>query len=474
MNGSLKIVAGRLAAGLMVLIALTVHGCKEDENPAAATPPPVVDTGSADLTRYVALGDNLTAGFQSNALSERDQVFSFPNLTAQQVGVPFEQPLMMNPGIGSRLKLVSLTGPVIVSEQGVNPLDPASNLNGALTRPYNNLGIPGAILFDMSDTTDFVTKSVQRANPFFAQILRSAALGRSIVAQAKALSPTFISLWIGSNDVLAYATSGGTSGTNAGLADPPRTKPTEALLFDTWYRALLDELKATGAGIVIANVPDLTSLPFFTTVPSQGLVLTRQGQVDSLNAAYAALGITFSIGQNGFVAFTGSGAPRKLTPSEFVLFTVPQDSLRLAGWGSRQPIPNQYALDTDEIATAQQAIVSFNASIDSLAANRNIGVVDIRTFLATIRQSGLYITGLGTFSTAFITGGLFSYDGVNPSSRGHAIVANELIKVINARFNASIPPVPVASVAGLPIGKGGADYPIVGSMDFTMRLLTGM
>ncbi len=473
MNGSVKLIAGRLLTCLVVLGALVGHGCTEDENPAAATTPTTIDTGSADFTRYVALGDNLAAGFQSNALSQRDQVYSFPNLIAQQVGATFEQPLMKNPGIGNRLRLVSLTGPVIVSEQGVNPLDPASNLNAALTRPYNNLSIPGSIIYDMSDTTDFVTKSTQRANPFFAQILRSAALGRTIVAQAKALSPTFITLWIGTNDVLAYATSGGTSGTNAGLADPPRTKPTEALLFDTWYRALLGELKATGAGVVVANIPELTSMPFFLTVPSQGLVLTRQGQVDSLNAGYASFGITFSLGPNGFVAISASGLPKKLTASEFVLFSVPQDSLRLAGWGSRVPIPNKYVLDAGEIAIAQQAIASFNASIDSLAANRNIGVVDIRGILASIRQSGLYISGLGTFSSAFITGGFFSYDGVNPSSRGHAIIANEWIRKINARFAASIPSVPVGSVAGIPIGKAGSDHPIVGSRDFIVRIIGG-
>jgi len=464
-----------LFPGVLLLLSLAVVGCKEEEATTTGPPPPI-NTGSANFARYVTIGNSLTAGFQSNALSQRDQVWGFANQIAKHLGTSFEQPLIKDPGIGTRKRLVSLTGPVIVDETGVNPLDPSNNLNLGLQRPYNNLGIPGAIMFDMADTTDFAAKSLARQNPFFALILRNPAFGKSIVAQAKALNPTFITVWIGNNDVLGYASSGGTSGTNAGPPfgpDPPRTRPTEAVLFDVLYRAMLTELKTTNAGIVVGNIPDVTSIPFFTTVPSQGLVLTRQGQVDTLNAAYAPLGITFSLGPNGFIARTGSGSIKKLTPSEFVLLTIPQDSLRLAGWGSRVPIASRYVLDQGEITIVQNAISAFNASIDSLCANRGIGVVNFNSFLATIRQNGLYISGLGTFSPSFITGGLFSYDGVHPSSRGYGIVANEIIKVINTRFSASIPLIGVSSAPGIPIGKVGEGIAQYGSLESLVDLMCG-
>lgn len=60
---------------------------------------------------------------------------------------------------------------------------------------------------------------------------------------------------------------------------------------------------------------------------------------------------------------------------------------------------------------------------------------------------------------ACLLGGLFSYDGAHPLSRGQALVANEWIKVINTKFNAQIPPVGIGSVAGLPIGKVAASQP---------------
>jgi hypothetical protein len=52
------------------------------------------------------------------------------------------------------------------------------------------------------------------------------------------------------------------------------------------------------------------------------------------------------------------------------------------------------------------------------------------------------------FTTEFVFGGLFSLDGVHPSSQGYAIVANEFIEVINEKFSAEIPLVNVASVPG--------------------------
>ncbi|MDX5437011.1 MAG: SGNH/GDSL hydrolase family protein, partial [Pontibacter sp.] len=43
------------------------------------------------------------------------------------------------------------------------------------------------------------------------------------------------------------------------------------------------------------------------------------------------------------------------------------------------------------------------------------------------------------YSPAFITGNLFSLDGVHPTPRGYAIIANEVIKAINSKYNSSVP-----------------------------------
>lgn len=478
-------------AFLALTAALMMVGCKKDEETPVEPP---FNTGTANFDGFVTIGNSLTAGFQSNALSQRDQPYSFPALIAQQVRTSFEQPLIKDPGIGSRLRLVNLSPLTLISETGVNPIDPASNLNGSLPQPYNNLGIPGAILFDMADTANFITKSVSRQNPFFAQILRTSALGRSVIAQAKVLQPTFMLVWIGNNDVLGYATSGGTRGTNAGLVDPPRTRPTETVLFDLWYRQLIDSLRSTGAGIVTANIPDVASIAFFTTIgpliaanlanlpPSIYLRYQKSG-----NSGPSFDSTRFNLTPDVLITLLGStyasllGRPTGKWYSDNGYPSLPPgiDTTKPFGFHPQNPWLDALTLDVGEQTIAQNAITAFNASIDTISANRNIGVVNIYGILNTIKTQGLYYPDLGTFSTAFILGGLFSYDGVHPSTRGNAIIANEFINVINTKFNASIPLISVSSVPGLPIGKVSASgipeiptYP-PGSLEGLIDLMNG-
>lgn len=454
--------ATHIVATLAVTLALLLFaaGCAEDQPTEQAEQP--LNTGTANFTTYVALGNSLTAGYQSSALSQRDQPWSFPNLIAQSLKTSFEQPLIKDPGIGGRLRLVNLV-PTIVSEASVNPTDPASNLNASLPRPYNNLGIPGAVVFDMLDESDFAAKSAQRSNPFFAQILRTSTFGKSIFAQAKALKPTFITLWIGNNDVLGYATTGGSGA------------PTNPAAFNALYRGVLDSLRTTGAGIVVANIPDVSAIPFFTTVgPSiaaslpQGIALwyqengnrgpaTRSTRLNTASEPLLTLaGISYAsllgrpTGQYYRDVAARLGAPVSAVIGAGI------DTTKPFALHPQNPWPDPLTLDLDEQTIARTAVTTFNTIIDTLARNRNIAVVDFYSFLNTIKTNGLNVPGIGTFSTSFILGGLFSYDGVHPTSRGHAIIANEWLKVINTKFNASLPPLSIISAPGIPLGKVAA------------------
>lgn len=470
-----------IVLALALVSAVVFVSCKKDEE-APTTPETPWSAGSADFTRYVAIGNSLTAGFQSNALSSRDQMYSFPNLLAQAFRTTdFQQPLMREPGVGARKKLISLTGPVIIDEVGVNPADPGSNLNVALPRPYNNLGIPGAVVFDMVDRpTSFQVKSFQRSNPFFALIQRDTTLGRSIVEQAKRLQPTFMTCWIGNNDVLGYATSGGSGA------------PTPTAQFDALFAQTMDSLRAITPNVIVANIPDVTAIPFFTTVgPSvraalpTGVYLRYQ---KGSNTSVAFDSTRFTESTPPLLLLTGSTYASYLGRAggqgggkyyrDFNIAPPPGiDTTKPFGFHPQNPWPGRFTLDADEQATAAAAIAAFNNTIRTRAEAKGFAVVDINGIFNKIRQEGLYVPGIGTFSPAFISGGLFSYDGVHPSSRGAAILANEFLKVINTKYGATIPPIDIASVPptqGLGFEKvtvtlgEGAD---LGSFDFLLSLL---
>jgi hypothetical protein len=263
--------ANSIFAALVVVGALLANGCTD-----TAPSGPHATLGGVTVTKYVAIGNSLTAGYQSNALYHSSQIYSYPKLISDQLDAAganlgtFQQPLYSDPGNADPLtgkaaqyQLINLVGPII----GPTGAAAGAPENLALPRPYDNLGVPGAITYDFLDTTNFVSKgSAPRNNAFFGLVLRSSQFGASILAQATALNPDLVTFWLGNNDVLGYATSGGTSKNIVGTVGP-----TPSGVFQQMYGASLGALHAAlpKAKILVGNIPDVKAIPFFTTIGPQ-------------------------------------------------------------------------------------------------------------------------------------------------------------------------------------------------------------
>src|SRR3954471_44913 len=158
--------------------------------------------GTADFTRFVAIGDSFGAGFESASLNQNHQQFSWPAIIARQAGAPdFQQPTVSFPGIGPELQLVDVLGypPTITAAAGQG-----QPTNLTLPRPYNNLSIPGATVEDVITLTG--AQAPTSTAKIFAQfILRGQG---TAVQQALAQQPTFIAVWIGGNNVLGAVLNG--------------------------------------------------------------------------------------------------------------------------------------------------------------------------------------------------------------------------------------------------------------------------
>lgn len=450
------------------VVCLLVGSCGDFKKSSVVSPP---SNGSLDFTRYVSLGNSLTAGFQNGALYQSAQAYSYPNLIAKQAGgSAFQQPLISDPGIGGRLKIISLSGPVI----GSDPAAGGVPLNSTLSRPYNNLGVPGAILYDLTDTTNFTIKSGQRSNPFFQIVLRSSALGTSAVAQALALQPTFMSVWIGANDVLGYATSGGTTGTDPATHSLPTDIPTFTYLYDLTMSALLNG--APNAKFVVANIPDVTSIPFFTTAPTVAVDPATQQPI-IVNGQPIPL-IVMRHDANGNL-YAGQANPAY----DFILLTG-LDSLEAgvgvptALGGTGRPLGDQFVLDSLEVATVRNATQGFNQAIAAFANSNptRVAMVDAYTILGNVAKSGYTSDGI-TLRTAYIQGGMFGLDGIHPTSQGYAVVTDEFVKAINAKFGSNIPLYPISEApSSIVLAKGTASrilWPIIhyGDLEQTLRLI---
>lgn len=437
----------------VLLLMLGAMGCK----PTLDAPSP--DKGSINPAKYVAVGNSITAGFADAALYYDGQLVSFPNLLAEQLktvgGGNFVQPLVPagSVGIGSSLnarsvlrfktdcKGVSSLSPVPLAASGDFSIFATSV---AAQGPFNNLGVPGA----KAITTIYpgygdASKGLGNYNPFFARMLtQSEQASASILAKAAAQNPTFFTLFIGSNDVLLYSLSGATSDAITPSAGPA------GVGFDASVDLIVSTLTNGGAKGVIGNVPDVTSIPYFTTIPYNGLTLDAT-LAAQLSNAYKPLGISFTAGSNPFMIqdTAAPGGVRKIKPTELVLLTTPQDSLKCAGWGSIKPLASKYVLTEKEINGIQAAVAAYNTKLKALADAKGLAFVDVNAFLAQCKK-GLVYNGI-SISAAFVSGGAFSLDGVHLTPRGNAMLANEFIKSINSKYGATIPQVDVAKYGGV-------------------------
>ena len=115
--------------------------------------------------------------------------------------------------------------------------------------PYiSNTAVPGALVID-------IYNNAAGAHP---NTLTQFILGGlTQVQMAERAHPTFVSIWIGNNDVLGAATNS-VNGGDSTLITPVAT-------FQTNYGAMLDSVDAIGPqGGILLGVANVTAIPFFS------------------------------------------------------------------------------------------------------------------------------------------------------------------------------------------------------------------
>ena len=314
------------------------------------------------------------------------------------------------------------------------------------------------------------------ANPYFVRC--ASATNTSMIADATAQQPSFYVMCIGKNDVLSYATSGGTGTDQTGNFDPTTygsNDITDPDVFAGTYYQLVKAFNDANSDVkgVLINIPDVSTIPFFTTVPYNPVPLTLE-EAGALNAAYAAynagvaaiLGgtdpevakrtIIFDAGQNAVVIsdedltdLTGFGLPsmRQATAEDLLLLTTSSKIGTLADpgnlnsvWGVGVPLEDSDVLIPSEIQAIDTARTAFNAAIKAEADDENLLFVDMAAIMKTLSTTGIDY-GTGFINATYATGGGFSLDGVHPTARGYAVITNGILDVINTGFNANIPAV---------------------------------
>ena len=380
-------------------------------------------SAQANLGTYVSVGDSLAAGFESNSLVEAHQAVSMPALIARQAGLAdFQQPLISDPGIPPELILQTLLPAPVLAPKSATPGAPR---NQGLNRPYNNLAVPGAT------TVDALTRLTDGGTGFHDIILR----GRGTqVAQAVSLRPTFVTLWIGNNDVLGAAVRG--------IAVDGVTM-TPAPIFRQAYGQIVAALRGAGATVVAANLPDVTSIPFVTTIPPYVTnPATGQPVLTSTGARIPLIGPRGPLTENTFVTLAAS------------TLLARGDGIPTSVGGRGTPLPDEVLLDPAEVAIVRARVNENNQAIQEICQAASVPVLDVNALLREISTTGRSVGGV-VLTSAFLSGGVFSYDGVHPNDLGYAVVANEWIRVINEN-GGTLPEIDLGPILGTSLARRGS------------------
>lgn len=485
-------------------LGLLFAGCSSDDFVPTPTPEPEpvnYTSGNADFSNYVAVGNSLTAGFSDAALFIDGQTASFPNMLAGNFalagGGSFTIPFMADnlggatlggtPFFGNRLILDFSTGsPIPTPVEGQGSTEISSTLNG----PFNNMGVPGAKSYHLlaPGYGNVAGVAAGLANPYFARFASSP--NTTVLGDAASQNPTFFTLWIGNNDVLGFATSGGAGVDQTGNIDPSTygsSDISDPMVVAGSIDAVLQTLTANGADGAIANIPDVTSIPYFSVVPYNSIPLD-EATATLLNGAFAAynggvaqlqgLGVlseeeadrrmvSYSAGANNPVLLldedltdlTGFNPAltnmRPATADDLIIFPAATFLGTTVGGnptlinGVSVPLADNWVLTPEEQLAANTAVTAYNQVIAALAAQYDLALVDANAYLTGIVESGVTLNDGSVVTADFGTGGGFSLDGVHPSPRGYALLANLFIEAINAKYGSNLPGVDPLDFTGL-------------------------
>ena len=460
---------------LLIALGLTTSCNNDDDSTNGSTPLPPLTSGEADFSNYVSVGNSLTTGFSDGTVFLAAQQNSFPKILSEKFslvgGGSFTQPLVNDNFGGLALAGNRISDPRLVTTGGAP--EPLEEVIGPVTvttdialnnpmGPFNNMGVPGARSFHLLAPGYGNIMNLPNANPYFVRMTGSTP-DASIIELTMAQSPTFFSLWIGNNDVLGYATTGG-DGTS-----PITDQPT----FDFAISTLISTLTSQGAKGVVANIPYVTDIAHFTTVTHDVIPLDA-ATAGLVNQAYAQYngGLQLALA-NGLISseeaeartimfeesetnavviedesltdLSGLGLPNFRQATANDLFVLPASSFigteavpgnPLTVNGVAIPLADKWVLIPSEQAEIRAAVDSFNATIQAAANQAGLAFVDANALLSELNSTGI-ASGNFIFTSQLVTGGIFSLDGVHLTSRGYALAANEFMKAIDTTYGSN-------------------------------------
>ncbi len=368
----------------------------------------------------VVVGDSLSAGYLNSSLHQNQQPRGYASVVAGQAGIDLPLPLIAAPGIPSVLMLNLETGEITRAPgSSMGRVDP--------TVQTYNLAVPGATAHHALALKPNFGAPITRVQGLTNLVLGlpGAVTGdlNSQVEWAQELDPDIVLLWVGGQDALL------------GLINGTDAAATDANKFEDHFVDIMDALQGTGAKVIVANVPNVSTIPY---------LLSRGDAATFLGIPEAFLGAL--VADDEFVtldALGPIGAALLGDPSEF-FDRSPETCFVVATANVADADPDvtcdDYILTAEEVAMIETKVAAYNTVINNVETDYPgvATLVDMHGFFAAIAP---FIAVNGPPLTVDFLGGIFSLDGIHPTFTGQALVADEFIAAINAAYQyEAIPP----------------------------------
>jgi hypothetical protein len=361
-----------------------------------------------DTARFVVLGEGLATGMTNFSLHEDDQRESFAAQVARQMKADFPQPLIQPPGLGAAPGFPIL--PVRV------PVDHQTTVLCEFppTTPIANLSVPGLTLAEALNrrpATPLVHRddAKQTAINFILGmpgLLEGEASLPTQLEHALQRWPTFAIVELGYAEVLEAATAGN-----------PAAIP-DASTFRAMYGQLLRALRDAGTEVLVTTIPDPMDTAHFSPVPSAARVVKLPAE---------SMAREYGLRSGDRVMVNG------LTEIGYQIMDK-----RTA------PLPPGSILSGTVAAEISGRVQELNAALSSAAAEVGAVVYDLSAFFRRVREHGVAVGSRKL--TADFLGGFYSLNGYYPGRGGHALIANDILDLLNRTYDTAFDRIDVDAV----------------------------
>ena len=374
-------------------------------------------TRRLDTTTFVVLGEGLAAGMADYTLHYTNQQASFPALVARQMNALFPQPLVQGPGFGQPLGYQQLPVRLPAYPQTsvrVFPREPGQDNAPSLF--IFNLSVPGMTVGDALARRP-VTPLIHDDDPqqtfvnlilgFPSLILKNNVPRWTQMDYAEAMHPTLALVALGYHEA---ATA---------LVERDVNRMPSPANFRAQYEQIVRRLRALHAEVVVTTIPDPVDSAYLTDVESAARLMRTPN----------------------FVFYVGYGmAPDDVITRE----GLTEIGIQFQRGRIREVSPGAI-LRGAALAPYRARVAALNAEIQNVARETGAVVYDMAALFRRVKTQGVAVGDRRV--TAEYMSGFYSLDGLHPGRTGHALIANELISLMNSTYGRSFATVPVPQTA---------------------------